>query len=49
MTTNYYKIPKKNFKREHVQDIEILLQKKKKKSNSIIVNVIKIFLNAKIP
>ena len=46
MTNNYYQNTKKDSEKKHVKDIKILL-KKKKKSFSIIVNVIKNFLRDK--
>ena len=48
MATKYCKKTKKSSEKKHVKDIKILLKKKKRKSVSIIVNVIKIFLRNKI-
>ena len=44
MTNNYYQNTKESSEKKHTKDIKIFLKKKKKKSVSIIVNVIRIFL-----
>ena len=41
--TNIIKNTKKSFKKKNVKDIKIFLKKKKKKSVSILMNVIRIF------
>ena len=44
MVKNIIRSTRKSFKKKHVKYIKIFLQKKKKKSVNIIVNVIRIFL-----
>ena len=47
MTDNYYQKQNERLKKKHTKYIKIFLKKKKKKSVSIIVNAINIFLKNK--
>ena len=44
MVNKYYQKTKKSFKNNHVKDIKIFLIKKKKKSVSIVMIEIRIFI-----
>ena len=44
MVNNYYQKHKERLQKEHMKDIKNFLKEKKKKSFSIIVNIIRIFL-----
>ena len=44
MVNKYYENTMKSFEKKHTKDTKLFLKKKKNKSVSIIVNVIRIFL-----
>ena len=45
LSANYYQGNKERLQKKLVKDIKIFLKKKKKKSNNMVFNVIKIFQN----
>ena len=47
MSNKYYQKHKESSKKQHVKEIKIFLKKKKKKSVSIMMDVIRIFLRNK--
>ena len=47
LSAKYYHENKKNYKRNLVKDIKIILKKKKKKINNMVVNITKIFQKMK--
>ena len=47
MVNKYYENTMKSFEKKHMKDTKLFLKKKKKKSVSITVNVIRIFLKNK--